>query len=27
MFSVAGCYELEVSWAGGSWQSVFAVGS
>ncbi len=27
LFSVAGCYELEVSWSGGSWQSSFAVGS
>lgn len=27
MFTVAGCYELEVSWASGSWQSAFAVGS
>ncbi|MBA2288282.1 MAG: hypothetical protein H0W02_22635, partial [Ktedonobacteraceae bacterium] len=26
MFSVAGCYALEVSWSGGSWQSSFAVG-
>lgn len=27
LFGAAGCYTLEVSWAGGSWQSVFAVGS
>ncbi len=27
LFSVAGCYTLEVSWSGGSWQSSFAVGS
>lgn len=26
VFSVAGCYSLEVSWAKGSWQSKFAVG-
>jgi hypothetical protein len=26
-FEVAGCYRLSVSWAGGSWQSIFAVGS
>jgi hypothetical protein len=27
LFSIAGCYALEVSWSGGSWQSSFAVGS
>lgn len=27
LFSVAGCYRLKASWAGGSWQSVMAVGS
>jgi hypothetical protein len=27
VFSAAGCYSLEVSWSGGSWQSVIAVGS
>ena len=27
VFSVAGCYTLEVSWSGGSWQSTFAVGN
>lgn len=27
LFQVAGCYTLEVSWSGGSWQSSFAVGS
>jgi hypothetical protein len=27
VFSAAGCYSLEVSWAGGSWQSIIAVGS
>nr|HET6903041.1 hypothetical protein [Ktedonobacteraceae bacterium] len=27
LFSVAGCYALEVNWSGGSWQSNFAVGS
>ena len=27
LFSVAGCYTLEVSWSGGSWQSNFAVGN
>lgn len=27
VFFTAGCYALEVSWAGGSWQSVIAVGS
>jgi hypothetical protein len=27
LFSVAGCYALEVSWSGGSWQSNFAVGN
>jgi hypothetical protein len=27
LFSVAGCYTLEVSWSGGTWQSSFAVGS
>jgi hypothetical protein len=27
VFSVAGCYSLEVSWSGGSWQSIMAVGS
>ncbi len=27
LFSVAGCYALEVSWSGGSWQSSFAVGN
>ncbi|MDQ2714271.1 MAG: hypothetical protein M3Z08_05130 [Chloroflexota bacterium] len=27
LFSVAGCYTLEVSWSGGSWQSSFAVGN
>ncbi|GHP00439.1 hypothetical protein KSF_104860 [Reticulibacter mediterranei] len=26
LFSVAGCYTLDVSWSGGSWQSTFAVG-
>jgi hypothetical protein len=27
LFEVAGCYTLEVSWSGGSWQSIFAVGN
>lgn len=27
LFLVAGCYTLEVSWSGGSWQSSFAAGS
>lgn len=27
VFFTAGCYSLEVSWSGGSWQSVMAVGS
>ena len=27
MFSVAGCYVWEVSWSGGAWQSVIAVGN
>ncbi len=27
LFSVAGCYTLEVSWSGGSWQSNIAVGN
>lgn len=27
VFSAAGCYSLEVSWSGGSWQSIIAVGS
>jgi hypothetical protein len=27
LFSAAGCYALEVSWASGSWQSVIAVGN
>ncbi len=27
VFFTAGCYALQVSWAGGSWQSVMAVGS
>jgi hypothetical protein len=27
VFSVAGCYTLEVNWSGGSWQSTFAVGN
>jgi hypothetical protein len=27
LFSVAGCYTLEVNWLGGSWQSSFAVGN
>ena len=27
IFSVAGCYALEASWAGGSWRSVIAVGN
>lgn len=27
LFEAAGCYALEVSWAGGSWQSIIAVGS
>ena len=27
LFEVAGCYTLEVTWSGGSWQSSFAVGS
>lgn len=27
VFFSAGCYSQEVSWAGGSWQSVIAVGS
>ncbi len=27
VFSVAGCYALEASWAGGSWQSIMAVGN
>lgn len=26
LFTEAGCYALEVSWAGGSWRSVFAAG-
>jgi hypothetical protein len=26
LYYAAGCYRLEVSWAGGSWQSVYAVG-
>jgi hypothetical protein len=26
LFPVAGCYTLQVSWSGGSWQSSFAVG-
>ena len=26
VFSAAGCYSLEVSWTGGSWQSIMAVG-
>lgn len=26
VFSVAGCYSLEVSWSGSSWQSIIAVG-
>jgi len=26
LYYTAGCYQLEVSWAGGSWQSVYAVG-
>jgi hypothetical protein len=26
-FFAAGCYSLEVSWSGGSWQSIMAVGS
>lgn len=27
VFSAAGCYSLEASWSGGSWQSIIAVGS
>lgn len=27
VFAAAGCYSLEVSWPGGSWQSILAVGS
>lgn len=27
LYYAAGCYQLEVSWAGGSWQSVYAVGN
>jgi hypothetical protein len=27
LFEAAGCYALQVSWSGGSWQSIFAVGS
>jgi hypothetical protein len=27
LFTVAGCYSLEASWSGGSWQSVFAAGN
>jgi hypothetical protein len=27
LFQQAGCYELQVSWVGGSWQSVLAVGN
>jgi hypothetical protein len=27
VFFAAGCYSLEVSWSGGSWQSILAVGS
>jgi len=27
VFSAAGCYSLEASWSGGSWQSIMAVGS
>ncbi len=27
LFSVAGCYALEVRWSSGSWQSSFAAGS
>jgi len=27
VFSAAGCYSLEVSWSGDSWQSIIAVGS
>jgi hypothetical protein len=27
LFDVAGCYALGVSWAGGSWKSIFAVGN
>jgi hypothetical protein len=27
LFSAAGCYALQVSWSGGSWQSIFAVGN
>lgn len=27
VFSVAGCYTLQASWSGGSWQSTFAVGN
>lgn len=27
LFEAAGCYSLEVNWSGGSWQSIFAVGS
>lgn len=27
VFFTAGCYALKVSWAGGSWQSIIAVGS
>jgi hypothetical protein len=27
LFQQAGCYALQVSWSGGSWESVFAVGN
>lgn len=27
VFSVAGCYQFDVSWSGGSWQSVVSVGA
>ena len=27
VFLTAGCYSLEASWPGGSWQSIIAVGS
>jgi hypothetical protein len=27
LFQAAGCYALEVSWSGGSWQSIFAAGN
>ena len=27
VFPAAGCYSLQVSWSGGSWQSILAVGS